>query len=71
MKATLEFSLPDDKDDLNLAMKASSYFLALTDVRDLLRARLKYGNLSEPEAKALQEIQDDLIMILNQREITL
>lgn len=44
MKATLEFNLPDDKLELELATIAGHMFSTICEVDALLRNQLKHGN---------------------------
>lgn len=71
MKTTLEFNLPEDREELKLAMNAASYYVALVDLQDLIRARLKYGNPSEAELKIYEELRDDFHRILSNHDLSL
>jgi hypothetical protein len=42
MRTTLEFTLPDEAEELHLAQNGSSYHAVLCDVREALRSKLKY-----------------------------
>ena len=62
MKAVLEFNLPDDKDDFELATKGSKMYYVLWQLDQLLRAKTKYASDDLPQDKfdAYQEIRDEL-----------
>ncbi len=42
MKTTLEFNLPDEKEELALALKGQVYLCAIHDILNYLRNRRKY-----------------------------
>jgi hypothetical protein len=42
VKATLEFSLPDERDEFHHACKARDYYAALCAVSNELRSKIKY-----------------------------
>lgn len=44
MKVTLEFNLPEDKDELFRAQKGSDYYLILVELDRKLRDLAKYQN---------------------------
>lgn len=59
MKATLEFNLPDDEANFDVACKAGRTSAALEEFREFLRSTIKYGNISEVESKIYLEIQKE------------
>jgi hypothetical protein len=40
---TFEFNLPEEKYDLQIQHRASEFYLAIEDIRDMTRKVLKYG----------------------------
>lgn len=44
MKATLEFNLPEDKAELDLATMAGEMFSTICEVDNILRNHLKHGD---------------------------
>ena len=62
MKATLEFNLPDDQQDFDLATKGLKFWSVLWELDQSLRAKTKYAPDSLPQDKydAYQEIRDEL-----------
>jgi hypothetical protein len=61
MKAKLTFELPEDKDDLTLALKGSSLWCVLWDFDQKMREMIKYtGERPSPEEvrEILREIMD-------------
>ena len=57
MKATLEFTLPDEEAEYRIATKARMYHSALCEVSNAVRTRLKYGNLGDEVNTVLRELQ--------------
>ena len=56
MKATLTFELPDDQYEYNYTLNAARYKDALSDIMDMIRNEVKYGNHDE----ATHEVLDNL-----------
>lgn len=59
MKAVLEFTLPEEKEEFELASKAGLYCSALWDIGQFLRSKEKYGSdaLTKEQLELLQEIR--------------
>ena len=60
MKATIEFNLPEDEEQFNVANKGMDWALVAWDIDQLLRKKLKYGNLLPNTRAELEEIRDTL-----------
>lgn len=58
VKATLEFGLPEDEEDLKAAIAAPDIMSGLRDLRDQVRSRLKYG--PEPDRDFVEEVYQQL-----------
>jgi hypothetical protein len=56
MKATLEFNLPEDKEDFDFATNGINYYSALTEFDNWLRSEYKY-NGNEPMFEAREKLQ--------------
>ena len=66
MKATLEFNLPEDKEDFDFATKGINYYSALYEFDNWLRSEYKYnGNepMFEVRKKLNEFINDNNIKI--------
>ena len=66
MKATLQFNLPDEKDEYDFANNGLNYYLTLVEFDHWLRSEYKYnGNESmfEVREKLQQFINDNNIKI--------
>lgn len=59
-KATLEYSLPEEKSEFDTARQGVDYMLALQDLDNWLRAKLKYEEISATEAVIFQKVRDQL-----------
>ncbi len=68
MKAILEFNLPEDKDEFELAQKAVNYSIVIHEMDNYLRARLKYEDLPEEIHNALQEARDKLTSLQQEND---
>jgi hypothetical protein len=70
MKATLEFNLPDDQEELDVAMKAGAMRAALSDIsNEVFRPARKHG-YDDSELQALIEscpVAVEVIAALEQR----
>jgi hypothetical protein len=73
MKAILEFNLPDDQYEYNLARDAWRFKSVLIDMDNWLRNKVKYQEdvLSEDEYKAYCECRDKLTEMINEEGINL
>ena len=56
MKAKLEFDLPDEDAFHYDAIHATEYRMALEEIREMLRSKVKYGHNYENTEQALMEI---------------
>lgn len=66
MKATLEFSLPEENTDHLIATKAPKLFSSLWDFDQWLRDRIKYHDRDD-----LQEVREKFHFILLDNDINL
>ena len=71
MKATLEFNLPDDQHEFDMAVQGGKMYLALWDISRELRTLWKYEELSEEEWKMVERIRDKFFEILDDHQIKL
>ena len=60
MIVTLRFNLPEEKEELEMAQKGIDYSIALDNIRNHIRSKLKYSELSEAEVKVWEEIQENV-----------
>lgn len=71
MKHTISFTLPEERDDLRYAQNGAIFASILLELDNHLRAKLKYTELTDDEAKAYQETRDKLHQLLNDEAVSL
>jgi len=69
MKATLTFDLPDDKHEHLCAVHGVDSVLALMEIRELLRSRLKYAELKDGAYEEIEKISEEFYQIVNNNGI--
>jgi hypothetical protein len=60
MEHSIKFVLPEDKESLEVFLKAQEMYELLTDIRETIRKKLKYGPLEEETYSHLEMIQREL-----------
>jgi len=70
MKATIEFNLPEDEEQFNVANKGMDWALVAWDMDQILRDKLKHEEHTRDARKALEEIRDTLNEMLADRGLT-
>lgn len=72
MKAILEFNLPEDQQDFELATKGLKFWSVLWDLDQSLRAKTKYAPDSLPQDKydAYQEIRNELRELMSDNNLS-
>ena len=68
MKATLEFDLPEDRDQHDLAVNAIDYYTALWDIYTELHREWKYG---ERDVVKLDRVYDRFLEIIKDNKVDL
>jgi len=71
MKATIEFNLPEDQHEYDIAVKASAMYNAIWDVNSMLRRYYKYSELPSGQLEIVEAIREDFFEILNELEINI
>lgn len=71
MKATIEFELPEDQDQYEIANNASKMYLALWDIKQLFRSKLKYNSdgLNSEQLEQWEIMQDEFFEILDNNDL--
>ena len=72
MKAILEFNLPDEQQDFDLAISGMKFWSVLYDLDQSLRTKTKYAPDSLPQDKydAYQEIREELRELMSNNNIS-
>lgn len=73
MKAILEFNLPDDQQDFDLAVNAMKFWHVLYELDQDLRSKTKYASDDLPQDKydAYQEVRDMLYELMSNNNVSL
>lgn len=72
MKATLEFNLPDDQEDFDMAVSATRMHIAMFKYDQYLRSKIKYDeSLTQEAHDAYQDARDHLYQILNEYNLSI
>lgn len=73
MKATLEFSLPDEKHEFELATNAVKWMSFAHEFEQYLRTEYKYNEdkYNDDQYKTLSEIRDKFYELLNEEGLSL
>ena len=58
MDATLSFSLPEDEEELRLALDGCKMASVLAWMDEHLRTKIKYGELPQEQEDLLQSVRD-------------
>lgn len=61
MKAILEFSLPEESHEFELATSAGRMGSVIEETLNHIRSRLKYGGLTHEAFKELEEVREILL----------
>ena len=64
MKATLEFNLPEDRDDFNYANNGFNYYMALVEMDQWLRSEYKYNDKED-----MYEVREKLREIILENNV--
>lgn len=71
MKAILEYNLPDDQHEYDLANSSGAMYNALHDIRDELRRMHKYGEFDGEQWEIVDKIYQQFHDILTENNIKL
>jgi hypothetical protein len=73
MKATLEFNLPDDQQEYDLANSGLAFWHVLWELDQELRANTKYApdDMTDDDYDAYQKIRDKLHELMNDYNVNL
>jgi hypothetical protein len=71
MTATLQFSLPEEQQEFDYAVKGSDWHIVVEDMSNWLRSKLKYEELTPEQDAAYEEARKHLFAILEERGLHL
>jgi hypothetical protein len=70
MKSTLEFSLPEEQDDLKDALNGWKLKMVISEALGLIRNKLKYESPSKAKSEAYEEVRDLIIQEIQDRDLS-
>lgn len=71
MKAILEFNLPEDESEFNLANKGSKYYFVLWEMDQWYRSKIKYDDtLSDEQYKIYEDSRQQLRDFMHDNGVT-
>lgn len=71
MKLTLEYTLPEENQDYEVAMNGSKYLGVLQELDNYLRSQLKYTQLTDEQFLVTEAIRSKLYELLNDTGVTI
>jgi hypothetical protein len=73
MKAIIEFELPEDQEEYEKANNANKMYMALWDIKQLLRSKLKYNSdgLNDEQLEQWEAMRGDFFDILDNNDLKL
>lgn len=73
MKSILEFNLPEESNELRLALNAGALQVSINEIFELFRRRLKYGmddELGLSHQDLLEKIRTEMYEVLNSNGVS-
>jgi len=64
MQVIIKFNLPEETNELKLALRGNDYWSVLWDLSQLLRDKLKYGHDHKTADEAIEAIQRELFGLI-------
>ena len=71
MKAVLEFDLPEEKEEYELATNGQGYYCALFDMVNCFRSKLKYEELDKKTYTIIEQMSRKFYEILDDNGVKL
>lgn len=69
MKATLEFNLPEDQAEYDMVINAIRFYSIIWAMKNELRSKVKYAQLSESEYKAYESMQEFFNSLIHSEDV--
>jgi hypothetical protein len=70
MKATLSYTIPEERDEFELALRAGRYVAALEDFANEMRQIIKYGD-EDAQATTWTAVREKFFQVLEHRGVEL
>ena len=71
MIATLEFDAEEERGEFEDAVNGYKYKLALWDISQVIRNKLKYGDLTDEQDKAWESISESFWNVITEYNFTI
>lgn len=65
MKNTIEFNLPEDREELQIALRAGEVISIVEETLNYIRQKLKYGELKQEATSELEAVRSMLAEALS------
>jgi len=69
-KVTIEFDTVEDKDEMDMCLNGSKWYLVAWEMKQYLRNRLKYEPMSDKEYQIVEQTIDNLHQLMRDNGIT-
>ena len=67
MKSTLEFNLPEEKDDLMLALKGAELSIVIDKLLHYIRSEIKHKeDIEQSRQQTLEDVRQNLLDLMNE-----
>lgn len=67
MKSTLEFNLPEEKDDLMLALKGPELSIVIDKLLHYIRSEIKHKeDIEQSRQQTLEDVRQNLLDLMNE-----
>ena len=73
MKAIIEFNLPEDQEEYEMANNANKMYMALWDIKHLFRSTIKYNptGLNDEQLEQWEAMRGEFFEILDNNDLKL
>lgn len=71
MRGALTFKLPEEQEDFLIAQNGIKYKIALQDLDNWLRSKLKYAEMSDQEHEIYNSCRSKLHEFLNNQDVSI
>lgn len=71
MEATLKFTLPEERQEFEMATNGPKYKAVLWQLDQYLRSQIKHADLSDAQAGTLELVRTELHEMLHSHQVTI
>ena len=70
MKSTLEFNLPEEKDELMLALKGAELSIVIDKLLHYIRSEIKHkDDIEQSRQQTLEDVRQNLLDLMNEYSV--